>query len=88
MAQVYHHSEAITLESGAVLPEVEIAYDTFGTLNGKKIEAYISLSNREYGIELTGAPAVYAPQFHDRVLAMRKMLVLPTAGSTAENTQH
>ena len=36
MAQVYHHSEAITLESGAVLPEVEIAYDTFGTLNEAK----------------------------------------------------
>lgn len=61
---------------------------TFGSLNGKKVEAYISLSNREYGIELTGAPAVYAPQFHDRVLAMRKMLVLPAADSTAENTQH
>lgn len=36
MAQVYHHSEAITLESGAVLPEVEIAYDTFGALNEAK----------------------------------------------------
>ncbi|MBR5200220.1 MAG: homoserine O-acetyltransferase [Alistipes sp.] len=36
MAQVYHHSEAITLESGAVLPEVEITYDTFGTLNEAK----------------------------------------------------
>ena len=36
MVQVYHHSEAITLESGAVLPEVEIAYDTFGTLNEAK----------------------------------------------------
>lgn len=36
MAQVYHHSKAITLESGAVLPEVEIAYDTFGTLNEAK----------------------------------------------------
>ncbi|MBO7198493.1 MAG: homoserine O-acetyltransferase [Alistipes sp.] len=33
MAQVYHHSEAITLESGAVLQEVDITYDTFGTLN-------------------------------------------------------
>ena len=39
MAQVYHHSEAITLESGAVLPEVEIAYDTFGTLNEAKENA-------------------------------------------------
>lgn len=36
MAQVYHHSEAITLESGAVLPEVDITYDTFGTLNAAK----------------------------------------------------
>ncbi len=36
MAQVYHHSEAITLESGAVLPDVDITYDTFGTLNAAK----------------------------------------------------
>jgi homoserine O-acetyltransferase len=36
MAEVYHHSEAITLESGAVLAEVDIAYDTFGTLNAAK----------------------------------------------------
>ena len=36
MAEVYHHSEAITLESGAVLPAVDITYDTFGTLNAAK----------------------------------------------------
>ena len=36
MAQVYHHSEAITLESGAVLLAVDITYDTFGTLNAAK----------------------------------------------------
>ena len=36
MAQVYHYSEAITLESGAVLPAVDITYDTFGTLNAAK----------------------------------------------------
>ena len=36
MAEVYHHSEAITLESGAVLTEVDITYDTFGTLNAAK----------------------------------------------------
>ena len=36
MAQLYHHGEAITLESGAVLAEVDITYDTFGTLNEAK----------------------------------------------------
>ena len=36
MAEVYHYSEAITLESGAVLPAVDITYDTFGTLNAAK----------------------------------------------------
>ncbi len=36
MAQVYHHSEAITLESGAILKELDITYDTFGTLNAAK----------------------------------------------------
>ena len=36
MAEVYHHSEAITLESGSVLPGVDITYDTFGTLNAAK----------------------------------------------------
>lgn len=36
MAQVYHHSQPITLESGAVLAEVDITYDTFGALNNAK----------------------------------------------------
>lgn len=36
MAQVYHHSKPITLESGAVLAEVDITYDTFGALNDAK----------------------------------------------------
>ncbi|MBQ4593951.1 MAG: hypothetical protein IJA81_04925 [Akkermansia sp.] len=61
---------------------------TFRTPQGEKVEAYISQSNRNYGIELTGAPAVYAPIFHDRIMAMRSNLVLPPAGSTAKNAQH
>lgn len=61
---------------------------TFRTTQGERVEAYISQSNRNYGIELTGAPAVYAPEFHDRISAMRSTLVLPPAGSTAENAQH
>ena len=61
---------------------------TFGTLTGKKVEAYISRSNREYGIELTGAPALYAPEFHDRVIAMRNNLVLPPESLPAKDAQH
>ena len=36
MPQLYHHRAPVTLESGEILPEVEIAYDTFGTLNNAK----------------------------------------------------
>lgn len=36
MAQVYHHSTPIELESGAVLGELDITYDTFGTLSETK----------------------------------------------------
>ena len=36
MAHVYHHSTPIELESGAVLKELDITYDTFGTLNAAK----------------------------------------------------
>lgn len=36
MPQVYHHRAPVTLESGEILPEVEIVYDTFGTLNNAK----------------------------------------------------
>ncbi len=36
MPQVYHHTTPITLESGAILPELDIVYDTFGELNEAK----------------------------------------------------
>ena len=36
MSQIYRHNESFTLESGAVLPSLEIAYDTFGKLNDKR----------------------------------------------------
>ena len=36
MSQIYRHNEPFTLESGAVLPSLEIAYDTFGKLNDKR----------------------------------------------------
>mgnify|MGYP002512893000 FL=1 len=36
MSYVYHHAEALQLESGAVLPSIDITYDTFGTLNAAK----------------------------------------------------
>ena len=34
MAQVYKYDKPFTLESGEVLPSLEIAYDTFGVRNG------------------------------------------------------
>ena len=34
--QFYHHDKTVTLESGATLPEVTIAYHTFGKLNAAK----------------------------------------------------
>lgn len=33
MARIYHHNEPFTLECGAVLPELVIAYDTYGQMN-------------------------------------------------------
>lgn len=36
MSKSYLHRSPITLESGAVLPEVEIAYDTFGELSPER----------------------------------------------------
>ena len=36
MSQIYRHNEPFTLESGAVLPSLEIAYDTYGKLNDKR----------------------------------------------------
>lgn len=36
MSKLYRHSEPVVLESGAMLPEVEIAYDTFGELNAAR----------------------------------------------------
>ena len=36
MSHIYRHNEPFTLESGAVLPSLEIAYDTFGKLNDKR----------------------------------------------------
>ena len=36
MSQVYHYRAPFTLESGEMLPEVDIVYDTFGELNEAK----------------------------------------------------
>ena len=36
MSRVYRHTSPVELESGAILPEVEIAYDTFGELSEER----------------------------------------------------
>lgn len=36
MSKFYHHNSPLVLESGEVLPSVDIAYDTFGELNSAK----------------------------------------------------
>lgn len=35
MSKLYHHRHQVSLESGAVLPELTIAYDTFGKLSAE-----------------------------------------------------
>lgn len=37
--EFYHHKQAFTLENGAVLPELTIAYHTYGTLSAEKDNA-------------------------------------------------
>ena len=36
MAQIYKYTQEFTLESGAVLPSLEIAYDTYGEMNAER----------------------------------------------------
>ena len=36
MSYIYHHPHPVTLESGAVLPKVDIVYDTFGEMNAAR----------------------------------------------------
>jgi homoserine O-acetyltransferase len=36
ISQIYHHNEAITLENGKTLPELQVAYQTYGKLNANK----------------------------------------------------
>ena len=36
MSYIYHQPHPVTLESGAVLPEVDIVYDTFGEMNAAR----------------------------------------------------
>lgn len=61
---------------------------TFQSGDSKPVEAYISRSNREYGIELTEATAVYAPAFHDLIVTMRNLWEQALAASVAQQTQH
>lgn len=35
-SQIYHHNETITLENGKTLPELQVAYQTYGNLNASK----------------------------------------------------
>lgn len=61
---------------------------TFQSGNSKPVEAYISRSNREYGIELTEATAVYSPAFHDLIVALRNMWEQALVESIAQQAQH
>lgn len=39
MTRIYRHPEPFRLECGEVLPELQIAYDTYGTLNASRDNA-------------------------------------------------
>ncbi|HUH79513.1 MAG TPA: homoserine O-acetyltransferase [Methanoregula sp.] len=39
--QIYHHPDALVLESGDVLPSLSLAYETYGRLNRKKSNAIL-----------------------------------------------
>jgi homoserine O-acetyltransferase len=69
LLQVFHHHEPFVLESGASLPELEIAYHTYGTLNARGDNViwvcHALTANSEVGVwwnGLTGEGKVWDPQ--------------------------